>query len=385
MRATDEHMCARRVTCVGACVGWRMGRHDFLEALRRRCAGSGSRRPTVVRADLRAAPDVRASRVRGRACLSRSCVRRLTCVRGCGWRVVRILLRVIRKSAPQPGCWPRDWPPRRCLSGGASGSSRPVGRLSRPAVQKGPGLGSGVAREVLTCGRAACMRAALEPECGRRACVLQGARVLTRVRTCRRCALASVRRARASGGEREKNLIFRRLTSRTKSGRWASDMFAPAPAPSRPALEAPRRCVTRPVQRQASDGMADQITGRVRLCAHGPPRRPARARSDARAGLVVAREQFEWQPDSKRPRAGLSEATTDMSSLQVGAATSLVAVALRGVRAQGCWSFSSPPYGGELTAPEAVRAHSETAQRNRLASTPEPWLQAFTRLGKHGN
>ena len=149
--------------------------------------------------------------------------------------------------------------------------------------------------------------------------------------------------------EREKNLIFRRLTSRTKSGRWVSDMFAPALAPSRLALEAPRLRVTRPVPAASlSDGMADQITGRVRLCAHGPSRLPARARSDARAGLVVSSEQFEWQPDSKRPRAGLSEATTDMSSLQVGAATSLVAVALRGVRAQGCWSFSSPPYGGQL-------------------------------------
>ena len=130
--------------------------------------------------------------------------------------------------------------------------------------------------------------------------------------------------------EREKNLIFRRLTSRTKSGRWVSDMFAPALAPSRLALEAPRLRVTRPVPAASlSDGMADQITGRVRLCAHGPSRLPARARSDARAGLVVSSEQFEWQPDSKRPRAGLSEATTDMSSLQVGAATSLVAVALR--------------------------------------------------------
>ena len=94
--------------------------------------------------------------------------------------------------------------------------------------------------------------------------------------------------------------------------------------------------------------MADQITGRVRLCAHGPACRPARARSDARAGLVVASEQFEWPPDSKRPKAGLSEATTDMSSLQVGAATSLVAVALRGVCAQGCLSFSLQPYDGSL-------------------------------------
>ena len=148
--------------------------------------------------------------------------RRPTRVRGCCGRLVPCADPPTRN--PQVGSadrlLPPDWPPRRCLPGMVGQSQGfptfPVRRLrfepvrwaiapARCAEVPGAGqrCGCTVAREVLPCGRGACTRAAIEPEGGRRACVPQGARVLSLGFACSRsvlrarrwCVWASMQRA----------------------------------------------------------------------------------------------------------------------------------------------------------------------------------------------